>query len=183
MKEIIIPCSTTDFSIIDTVQSALVDTFNAVPLGRQLPGLFEIDLSAEEKLIFRTAPTNVCTIILKVDSLAAASIALESLGALGDCMGHNGTGSNGQIQVKLPFDGGVEFRLTDSDVVSAFYTEPPRSVVQDTLPELQSSRVMIEGGEGRGRDEREKGGVTVNPLAATGDCWKEVRVQLRNAAK
>lgn len=177
VKEIIIPCSTKNFEIMDTVQTALVDTFGAVPLGSRLPGLFGIALSSEERLIVRTAPTNVCTIILKVDNLASASSTLKSLSALGDCMGHSGTACNGQIQVKIPgLDGGVEFRVTDSDVVSAFYAEPPQSVVEDTLPEMQNSRVMMEGGG--------KGEVKVDiPLVATGDCWKEVRVQLRNATK
>ena len=178
MKEIIIPCTTTDFSIMDTVQSTLLDTFGAIPMGSRLPGIFKIDLPDEEKLIIRTAPTNVCTIILKVDNLNKSSLVLRALDALGDSFGHNGTSSNGQIQIKMPgLDSGVEFRLTDSDIISAFYTEPPQSVIEDTLPEMQSSRVMMEGGGGMNQK-------VVTPLkAATGDCWKEVRVQLRNATK
>ena len=181
IKEIIIPCSTLNYDDIDIIQSALIDSFGATPLGRRLPGLYEIKMSDEDKLIIRTAPTNTCTIILKVDDLVKSSSMLRTLEVLGDCMGHNGTSSNGQIQIRMPgLDSGLEFRICDSEVVSAFYPEPPQSVVEDTIPEMQSSRVMMEGGGGGKGTELP----AANPLAATtGDCWKEVRVQLRNATK
>ena len=181
VKEIIIPCSTANYENMDIVQSILTGSFGATALGRRFPGLFELKLTDQEKLVIRTAPTNTCTIILKVDNLVESSNMLRTLEALGDSMGYNGTLSNGQIQIKMPgLDSGVEFRICDSEVVSAFYVEPPQSVVADTIPEMQSSRVLMEGGSGN-REQK----VPAEELlsATTGDCWKEVRVQLRNATK
>lgn len=181
VKEIIIPCSTANYENMDIVQSILTGSFGATPLGRRYPGLFELKLTDKEKLVIRTAPTNTCTIILKVDNLLKSSNMLRTLEALGDSMGYNGTLSNGQIQIKMPgLDSGVEFRICDSEVVSAFYVEPPQSVVADTIPEMQSSRVLMEGGSGR---TEQKAPADDLLAATTGDCWKEVRVQLRNATK
>lgn len=178
IKEIIVPCSAVSNSTLDEIQTILEASLGATPMSRNLPGLYQIALTSEKKLIMRTAPTDTCTIILKVDDLNSASEILRALNALGDCMGRSGTAQNGEIQINMPgLDGGVEFRVTDSHSVSAFYAEPPQSVIAGTLPEMQSPRVLAEGG-GTGTAKELKPSPVV-----TGDCWKEVRTQLRNSLK
>ena len=176
VKEIIIPCSAGNQKTLEDAQSQLENISRITPINRNLPGLYQIDLSSQ-KLVLRTAPTDVCTIILKVPELGTASLSLQSLNALGDSMGRGGASQNGQVQIQMTsLDGGLEFRITDTDVVSPFYAEPPQSVVADTVPEMQSPRVLMEGG----RDGTEK---EIAMPIQKGDCWKEVRVQLRNSTK
>lgn len=170
IKEIIIPCSTTKFSVMEEVQSKLLELFDARVFDRKLHGIYEVDLDSSEKVILRTAPTNVCSVVLKVDDLEAASTALRSLNALGDSFGRNGTSQNSEIQIKMSLDEGVEFRITDSNMVSPFYSEPPDSMLADERPEMQSTRVQTEGGGG----ER----VIVPENVLVGDCWSEVKVHL-----
>ena len=177
IKEIIIPCSTNDQEIFEDTQSNVELILGANSLNRNLPGLYEVNLSANERLVVRTAPTNTFTMILKVADLSVASEMLQSLNALGDSMGRNSASSNGQVQIRMPgLDGGVEFRITDSDTVSAFYAEPPQSIIADTVMEMQSPRVLIEGG---GADTEKD----IPRTVGTGDCWKEVRVRLSNMTK
>jgi hypothetical protein len=174
IKEIIIPCSACNF---EDTQSNVELILGASSMSRNLPGLYEVMLTSNEKLVVRTAPTNTFTVILKVADLSVASQMLQSLNALGDAMGRNSASSNGQIQVRMPgLDGGVEFRITDSDTVSAFYAEPPQSIIADTLMEMQSPRVLIKGG---GADTEKD----IPGTVGTGDCWKEVRVRLSNITK
>jgi hypothetical protein len=184
IKEIIIPCSTNSYESIEKVQSALTESFGANPISSKMPGLYHIDLESNDnttdgnndkkKLIFRTAPSNVTTIILKVNDLEVAAAALKAMGALGDCMGYNGMSGNQQIQISVP---GLERGL-------AFYTEPPQAITEDIMPEMQSDRVLIEG---RGIGGPIKYVEHLNPLTLKGpvggDCWKEVRVNLRNLSK
>lgn len=177
IKEIILPCSTNDQKIFDETQSNVESILGADGIDKNLPGLYEVMLSANERLVVRTAPTNTFTMILKVADLGVASKTLQSLNALGDSMGLNSAFSNGQIQVRMPgLDGGVEFRVTDSDTVSAFYAEPPQSIVADTVLEMQSPRVFVKGGGGAAEKD-------IPRTIGTGDCWKEVRVQLSNITK
>jgi hypothetical protein len=174
MKEIIIPCSAYDF---EDTQSNVELILGAKSMSKNLPGLYDMMLSSNERIVVRTAPTNTFTMILKVADLGVASQMLQSLNALGDAMGRNSASSNGQIQIRMPgLDGGVEFRITDSDTVSAFYAEPPQSIIADTVMEMQSPRVLIKGG---GADAEKD----VPRTVGTGDCWKEVRVRLSNITK
>lgn len=177
IKEIIIPCSTNDQKVFEDTQSNVELILGASSINRNLPGLYEMTLSSNERLVVRTAPTNTFTMILKVADLTVASQALQSLNALGDSMGRNSASSNGQIQIRMPgLDGGVEFRITDSDTVSAFYAEPPQSIIADTVMEMQSPRVLIEGA---GADSEKH----IPRTVGTGDCWKEVRVRMSNITK
>jgi len=170
IKEIIIPCSTTKYEAMEEIQSNLLDLFDAKIFNKKLHGIYEID-NSDEKLILRTAPTNVCTIVLKVDDIETASNTLRSLNAIGDCMGMNGTSTHGEIQIKMVgLDEGVEFRITDSNSVSPFYSEPPDSMLADERPEMQSTRVQTLGGGG----ERE----VVPENILVGDCWSEVKVHM-----
>jgi hypothetical protein len=170
IKEIIIPCSTTKYEAMEEIQSKLLDLFDAKIFNKKLHGIYEID-NSDQKLILRTAPTNVCTIVLKVDDIETASNTLRSLNAIGDCMGMNGTSTHGEIQIKmLGLDEGVEFRITDSNSVSPFYSEPPDSMLADERPEMQSTRVQTLGGGG----ER----VVVPENILVGDCWSEVKIHM-----
>jgi hypothetical protein len=171
IKEIIIPCSTTKYEAMEEIQSKLLDLFDAKIFNKKLHGIYEIEVDSNEKLILRTAPTNVCTIVMKVDDLELASNTLRSLNAIGDCMGRNGTSQNGEIQIKmLGLDEGIEFRITDSNTVSPFYSEPPDSMLADERPEMQSTRVQTLGGGG----ER----VVVPENILVGDCWSEVKLHM-----
>jgi hypothetical protein len=177
VKEIIIPCSAANQKTLEDAQLQLENISGISPINRNLPGLYQIDLPSSQKLVLRTAPTDACTVILKVPELGTASHSLKSLNALGDSMGRGGASQHGQVQIQMSgLDGGLEFRITDTDVVSPFYAEPPQSIVADTVPEMQSPRVLMEGG----RDGTEK---EIALPIVKGDCWKEVRVQLRNSTK
>ena len=177
VKEIIIPCSSTNQKTLEDAQSRLENISGISSINKKLPGLYQIVVLSSQRLVLRTAPTDTCTIILKVPELGSASRSLRSLDALGDSMGRGGASQNGQVQIQMScLDGGLEFRVTDTDVVSPFYAEPPQSVVADTVPEMQSPRVLMEGG----RDGTEK---EIAMPISKGDCWKEVRVQLRNSTK
>ena len=177
VKEIIIPCSVANQKTLEDAQLQLENISGISPINRNLPGLYHINLLSSQKIILRTAPTDVCTIILKVPELGTASRLLKSLDALGDSMGRGGASQNGQVQIQMPcLDAGLEFRITDTDLISPFYAEPPQSVIADTVPEMQSPRVLMEGG----RDGTEQ---EIAIPISKGDCWKEVRVQLRNSTK
>lgn len=177
VKEIIIPCSSANQKTLEDAQLQLENISGISPINKNLPGLYQIDVLSSQRLVLRTAPTDTCTIILKVQELGSASRSLRSLDALGDSMGRGGASQNGQVQIQMScLDGGLEFRVTDTDVVSPFYAEPPQSVVADAVPEMQSPRVLMEGG----RDGTEK---EIAMPISKGDCWKEVRVQLRNSTK
>lgn len=81
IKEIILPCSSVNYQSLDDIQTILTNTFNIKQI-KNFPGLYEILLN-KDKLIVRTAPTDIFTVILKVSNFSEITSELKKLNCLG----------------------------------------------------------------------------------------------------
>ena len=170
VKEIVIP-TISSFSH-DNLEKELGAT--AV---ESLVNVHELDMGVgKDKVYLRTAPTDRCQVVLKVDDLSVAMDRLNDLDIIFERIGATGmTGNaNGGGQIKLRTSafsfGEFDLRLTDSNTLpSPFFMEGEESVLEGAIMGIQNPRVL--------------GGDTNKLLSQSSpskDCWMEVRAMIRS---
>jgi hypothetical protein len=198
LKEIILPCSSLDYDVFHRAQSQLSD-IGAIPY-RNVPGLYKFKLqsnreehSTDEKagrLLVRAAPTCHGSLIFKVDDINETLDQLREQGIRGNKLGFTGAWSRsegsasrcGGGEVRLFAEGlgfarptGLDFRITDSDEVLSYYSEGPEAVLDGTIADIQSDRVL-----GSPSDDSDSLAAGKSGLVGQGDCWMELRAMMKS---
>ena len=171
VKEIIVP-STSSFSHADKLEQEL-----EAKAVEALVNVYEVNMGAVlDKVYLRTAPTERCQVVLKVDNLNNAMERLNGLDIIFEKIGANGMTSNaggGQIKLRTSASsfGELDLRLTDSNAQPApFFVEGEESVLQGAILGLQNPRVL--GGDATA--------TFLSQSSPRKDCWMEVRAMIRS---
>ena len=89
-------------------------------------------------------------------------------------IGYGGLGpDHGQVMLLHEDLKGLDVRYCPRTTISSTFSEAQESLLAGSLHELQSTNILISGGEGVKRDER----------IGNGDCWVEVRASLKQPSK
>ena len=83
-------------------------------------------------------------------------------------IGYSGT-KTGQLMMLHPDLEGIDVRYCSQDIISSAFSEAQESLLAASLEELQSSNILLAGGEQGKIDER----------LGKSDCWVEVRANLK----
>ncbi|KAJ1441079.1 hypothetical protein B484DRAFT_442989 [Ochromonadaceae sp. CCMP2298] len=200
VKEVVVPCGEANYLQLSSVRQLLCNELGGAGL-RRCPDVYpfqhtERGADGPAGLMYvRALPTDVCSVVLRVDNLRSvmqsakaadlqSSLGLqwEWIGRTGhlpqeggssDCpSGSNNTGGEVHVQVLSPHLSGLDLRLTESVEVCSFFNEGERSLLQGTIPDIQSARLL--GGDGS---------VLESKYGTANDCWVEARIIAKEKVK
>ena len=176
-------------------ESSIQTQLSKSTLLRPLPGLYQCSVGRQMAnedtpkanstgLIFRPLPAaaedlrlSTPSLVFQVKSLAKAQTLIEEkLGGRTFKIGWRGHGQLGSLMVGHPSIQGLDIRLcetTDSTkwVPCNSFDEAQESLLAGSLSELQSAHVVSEG---------KSSSITEDKKIGNGDCWVEVRSNVKN---
>ncbi|KAG7361249.1 hypothetical protein IV203_036349 [Nitzschia inconspicua] len=174
-KEIVVPCfDYAEYKDGSTIMSRLAMAETTRPaVGvyewpgtssciRPLPTAAEDQRLPPPSLIFHSEPSH-----------SNDPMHLASNGVRTARIGYSGGGINGgQTMILHPDLGGLDVRLCSRTTVSSSFAEAQDSLLAGSLEELQSTNVLLAGGEKAVDDHR----------SGKGDCWIELRANVKRPA-
>lgn len=146
---------------------------------RPLPTATEDRNLSEPSLVF-CCPDGMTVEDLLVSASAASNFRIGKIG-------YTGQGKSGQYMLSHTSLPGLSVRLTEDASFSSSFAEAQDSLLAASLEELQSVNVLQEGGsvEQAGApiitSSSPSSSSQVDPLLGVGDCWIEVRANIKNS--
>ena len=177
IQEVVIPCGDSNYNALGYARNLLSVQPNAFRVP-SCPDLFALHLGpienlhsngVVEKIYIRVLPVERFCVVFRVADLDPVTEHLQTeknmeWSMLGHRAGLSDEHLPKQIQLTSPHLCGVDIRFTDSDKPLSYFNEGVAAVLQHTLPEVQSARVL--GGDAKVQEHK---------FGHAGDCWSEVR--------